>query len=354
MIAADQPEGDRRLVRVRIASDGRGFVLGDSQTPMVPWGFNFDRLDDGRLLEDFWESEWPLVESAFAEMKRLGANVVRIHLQTGAFLDSPTRVRESSLKQLRRLIELAERERLYLNLTGLGCYHREAVPAWFDELDEQQRWAAQAVFWRAVAVVGRSSPAVFCYNLMNEPVVPGGDQKRTDWLGGGFGGKHFVQFISLDRGGRPRPEIARGWIATLVDAIREVDTETLVTVGLVDWSLDGPGLTSGFIPDQIAERLDFLAVHLYPERGKVDEALQKLERFAKVGKPVVIEETFPLRCDIDEFADFLVRSRSSASGWFGFYWGVTVEEYREREPSVGRAMMLGWLDLFRTARPPVD
>ena len=43
----------------------------------------------------------------------------------------------------------------------------------------------------------------------------------------------------------------------------------LVTVGLVPWSLDRPGITSGFVPMEIVSELDFIAVHLYPEKGKV-------------------------------------------------------------------------------------
>ena len=46
---------------------------------------------------------------------------------------------------------------------------------------------------------------------MNEPVVPGGKRKAGDWLGPGFGGKHFVQFITLDQAGsapaRDRPAV---------------------------------------------------------------------------------------------------------------------------------------------------
>ena len=33
---------------------------------------------------------------------------------------------------------------------------------------------AQARFWEAVATRCAGSPAVFCFDLMNEPVVPGG------------------------------------------------------------------------------------------------------------------------------------------------------------------------------------
>ena len=62
----------------------------------------------------------------------------------------------------------------------------------------------QARFWEAVAGRCADSPAVFCYDLMNEPVVPGGKRKAGDWLGPPFAGKHFVQFITLDQA-RPAP-----------------------------------------------------------------------------------------------------------------------------------------------------
>ena len=38
-------------------------------------------------------------------------------------------------------------------------------------LDERPRWDVQARFWEAVARACADSPAVFCYDLMNEPVV---------------------------------------------------------------------------------------------------------------------------------------------------------------------------------------
>src|SRR5690606_11950682 len=130
-----------------------------------------------------------------------------------------------------------------------------------------------------------------------------------DWLGPAFAGKHFVQYIALDRAGRTRPEIARQWVSGLVKTIRRHDQRHLITVGVVPWSLDRPGLTSGFVPEQIAEELDFIAVHLYPETGKVDEAIETLSGFASVGKPVVIEEIFPLKCDATELSRFIEQSR---------------------------------------------
>lgn len=337
---------------VAVSEDGRGFVFVESGKPFVPWGFNYDHDSDGRLLEDYWHDEWSVVESDFAEMKQLGANVVRIHLQFGAFMQSPTEPRQSSLDTLQRLTKLAEQNQLYLDLTGLGCYHKQDVPAWYDKLTEQERWQAQCVFWSAIAKTCSASPAIFCYDLMNEPVVPGGDKKRDDWLGPGFGDKYFVQFISLDRTGRDRTEIAKQWIKTLVAAIKTHDKRHLITVGLVPWSLDRPGLTSGFVPEKIAGDLDFVSVHIYPEQGKVDEAIETLKGFAVDGKPIVVEELFPLKCNAEELKDFIEQSDGIANGWMGFYWGKTPDELRPPK-TIANGLTLSWLELFQQMTPQV-
>ncbi|WP_153558834.1 cellulase family glycosylhydrolase [Roseimaritima sediminicola] len=342
--AADMP-------RVQISDDGRGFKLANSQDAFVPWGFNYDRDANGQLIEQYWDEEWPRVIEDFQEMKALGANVVRIHLQFAALMQSPTEARPRARQKLTRLLRLAEQTGLYLDLTGLGCYHKADVPAWYDALSEAERWQAQAAFWEVVAETCADSPAVFCYDLMNEPVVPGGNKPREDWLGPAFAGKHFVQFISLDRAGRKRSEVAKQWIAQLVAAIRKHDGRHLITVGLVPWSLDRPGMTSGFDPTKVAEDLDFIAVHLYPETGKVDEAIETLRGFAAAGKPVVIEETFPLKCSAEELSVFLDASREHAAGWIGFYWGQTPEELRGAE-TIPQALTLGWLELFQRGAPP--
>src|SRR5262245_15191650 len=334
---------------VKLSGDRHGFVL-DSDKTFAPWGFNYDHDETGRLLEDYWDKEWSKVEKDFREMRRLGANVVRIHLQFGKFMKDRETPDETALRRLAELVKLAERTRLYLDLTGLGCYHKKDVPGWYDNLSETDRWDAQAQFWVAVAKTCADTPAVFCYDLMNEPVVPGGKRKSNDWLGPPFGGKHFVQVITLDQAQRPRPEVARAWVKHLVAAIRKHDRRHLITVGLVDWSLDRPGLTSGFVPEKDAPELDFLCVHIYPERGKVDDALKTLAGFAAVGKPVLIEETFPLKAGIGEFARFIAESRKNTTGHLGFYWGKTLAEYRAGT-TIADAMMRDWLEFFeREAR----
>lgn len=334
---------------IKISDHKTGFVSVDSGKKFIPWGVNYDHDDAGRLLEDYWEAEWPTVVSHFAAIKELKANVVRIHLQFGKFMDGPKAPNSQALRRLARLVQLAEQTKLYLDLTGLGCYHKRDVPVWYDDLSEQERWNAQAEFWRAVAECCQASPAIFCYDLMNEPVVPGGRRNERDWLGPPFAGKHFVQVITLDQRDRPRPEIARAWLRQLTEAIRTVDTRHLITVGLVDWSLDRPGLTSGFVPGMVAESVDFLSVHIYPESGKAAEALQTLAGF-KVGKPIVIEETFPLKCSTNELAQFIQESKTSACGWVSFYWGKPLDQLRKSR-ELGDAILLEWLDKFQELAP---
>ena len=140
---------------VQVAKDKKGFVLEPSGKPFTPWGFNYDHDTEGRLLEDYWDKEWDKVEAHFGQMKKLGANVVRIHLQVGKFMDGPDKANEKALARLDVLLRLAEKNHLYLDLIGLGCYHKADVPPWYDKLTEKNRWDVQARFWRTIA--GRSN-----------------------------------------------------------------------------------------------------------------------------------------------------------------------------------------------------
>ena len=338
------------LERVKLSPDGQRLVLAESGAPFVPWGFNYDHDSEGRLLEDYWHDEWNQVVGDFQEMKALGANVVRIHLQVGKFLISPNKANEKNLKKLGDLVKLAETTGLHLDITGLGCYHKQDVPAWYDSLEESERWNAQAFFWQTIARAVGHSPAVFCYARMNEPVVPVGSAREQGWLvGQPLGGKYFVQRITLEQAERSRAEIAVAWVKRLQSAIREVDKQTLITVGLLPGTPDRADTWSGFRPKDLIPMLDFICVHIYPEAKKVDEAIQILSHFA-VGRPVVIEETFPLRCGAEEFQEFLAQSQKFAQGWISFYWGTPIPELR-RINDFQSAILAGYLELWSKLGP---
>jgi hypothetical protein len=335
---------------IQIAKDGRGFMKSPSNQKFVVWGFNYGIDEQNRLLEDYWDAEWSKVVEDFREMKTLGANVVRIFLQVGKFMTSPTQPNETALNQLARLVALAEQEGLYLDLTGLSAFRKANVPAWYHARSEKEHWEAQARFWGAIAARVGHSPAIFCYNLMNEPIAPAGRKNPDDLLNGEFAGFHFVQYLSLDQAGRPTDEIARQWIRQMTAAIRQHDHRHLITVGALPPSPQ-LGYFSGFVPDKIVGELDFLSAHVYPRASKVSDAIQTVKDFA-VGKPVVIEETSGLYCSAQEFEEFIKQSKSMASGWLGFYTGRTPEQLRPPK-NIHDAVTLKLLELFLSLRAEV-
>jgi hypothetical protein len=339
------------LEAIRVSPDGKSFVTATSGKPFSVWGVNYDHDDAGRLIEDYWADDWASVEADFAEIKALGANVVRVHLQLAKFMKTAAEPDAANLAKLGALIRLAERTGLYLDLTGLGCYHKKDVPAWYDALPEADRWAVQARFWKAVAAVGKGSPAVFCYDLMNEPILPG-SKKETDWLAGDLAGKHFVQRISLDLAGRKREEVEREWIKSLTDAIREVDSGHMITVGVIPWAMVFPGAKPHFYTPGVGEPLDFVSVHFYPKKGEVDKAIAALKTY-EIGKPLVIEEIFPLASGIEDVEMFLAESRPFLDGIVSFYWGSTIEE-NQKKGDIKGAIVAEWLQWFRDHAPRTE
>jgi hypothetical protein len=187
---------------------------------------------------------------------------------------------------------------------------------------------------------------------MNEPVVSGGNKAETDWLAKPLGDKHFVQRISLDLAGRTQKEIARAWVETLAAAIREVDRRHMITVGVIPWAHVWPNAKPLFYSPEVGGPLDYVSVHFYPKQGEVQKALDAL-RVYEVGKPLVVEEIFPLQAGNEEVLAFIKRSKSHADGWVSFYWGDTIEEC-EGKQDFGSAMMAAWLKEFRKGAPAAD
>ncbi len=137
---------------IQLAEQGHGFVIGSSGTTFTPWGLNYGH---GGLIEDYWEAKWPTVVKDLQNMKALGTNVVRVHLQFGKFMDTADKPNEKALDQLGKLLKLAEETGLYLDLTGLGCYRKADVPSWYDKLTEEE-----ALVCPSPLVEARSPPAV--------------------------------------------------------------------------------------------------------------------------------------------------------------------------------------------------
>ena len=129
---------------------------------------------------------------------------------------------------------------------------------------------------------------------------------------------------------------------------------SLITVGAIPWALVWPNAKPVFYSPEVSPALDFVSIHLYPKKGEVDKALTAMAVY-DIGKPLVIEETFPLECGLEEMDDFLKRSRPRAEGYISFYWGRTVKEYAAaKEDPLAAAIMGAWLKQFQKLAPAMQ
>jgi hypothetical protein len=333
------------------APDGNGFVRAASGEPFIPWGFNYDRDYKVRLIEEYWDAEWATLAQDFREIQELGANVARVHVQFPKFMDGPDKPNAASLARLEKLVRLAEGLGVYIDLTGLGSYRAKDDPAWYLAMPEPERWAAQACFWESVAKTLAERPGVFAYNLMNEPCVAGEARAAGQWVHPSeLAGIRYVEFVCLDPAGRERTEVARQWIRRMAQAIRKRDKRHMITVGIALADGDKGEEAMGFTPSRIAPELDYISVHLYPHGGQVEAAIDLLRRCKVAGKPLIIEEMFPLACGVEEFRSFVERSRGIADGWIGFFWGQTPAELRAEGEQKHRSL-LAWLQMFQEMNP---
>ena len=186
---------------------------------------------------------------------------------------------------------------------------------------------------------------------MNEPVLTEATAKEPhDWTPGAFGDRYFVQRLVLEHKGRSREEIAEAWINKMVAAIRKHDSHHLITLGAIPWAHTWANAKPLFYSPKVSRKLDFVSLHFYPKAGEVDKALKALAVY-DIGKPIFIEEMFPLHCSVEELAQFIQGSKPLADGWLGFYWGKTIAEYNSSPAGIAEAITGKWLESFRSKRP---
>ena len=320
---------------VKIAPDQQGFTLNPSGDRFVPWGHNYASVDIMERLAN----DPARVEREFTEMKAAGTTVARLHPEMPHILAGPDKADSQALEQLSKLLKIAENSGIYLKITGLACYKIKDRMDWYDAMNEQERWKTQEFFWETIARTCAESPAVFAYDLVNEPAAVG--KPADGWYTGRMGDVEFCQRLSLDPGQRNGDDIFREWTKRMVAAIRQHDQTHLITMGMLPF----PGAYKA-----AAEQLDFVSPHLYPKTGKVDDEIALLKQFGW-GKPVVIGETFPLSCGADDERDFLLKSRDFAHGWIGHWPDESPAELAELKKTgkatIHNAIWLSWVELFQ-------
>jgi hypothetical protein len=91
-----------------------------------------------------------------------------------------------------------------------------------------------------------------------------------------------------------------------------------------------------FYSPEAAKHFDFVSIHVYPGKDQVEQAIAALAVY-DIGKPLVVEETFPLACTLLEMNQFIDGGKDRVDGWVSHYFGHTIEEHIRGAEPVGTA-----------------
>jgi hypothetical protein len=290
----------------------RGDQLYAGAAPWRAWGFNWgigDHVPSLSYFDDPTPAGLAVLTGELRTAHRMGANSMRVYLELGQVMQGPDQVRVRVLAALRRVLAVAESQRVYLDITGDLVWRPDHVPAWYERLGEQARWRVQARFWTAVARAASASPAVLCYELTSEPII----SESAGHYQGLLDGWTFVQSIAQRRGRNPRT-LARAWTSEVATAVRSQDDRP-VTIGML------PVLHDAFVPANVADLLDMLVVHEYPHQGQAAAAIALVRGFAAFHKPVLLGETFMIQDDAATQRAFLLGANRYLVGTMEFFDG---------------------------------
>ncbi|MHC1762853.1 MAG: cellulase family glycosylhydrolase [Verrucomicrobiia bacterium] len=328
-------ENARQLPKITVASDGRSFQSSDGRA-LRPFGMTYYRPGTGWAPQVWKKFDSEATRADFARMKELGVNCVRVFLTYGSFLMEPDRLSEDGLAKFDQFLEIAERAGIYIHPTGPD--HWEGLPAWArtDRLADETVLRALETFWTELARRYRGKNVIFAYDLLNEPAVgwdtPPLRKKWNSWLENKYGSASSIREAwrtpqrEIELGRVPVPEaknspgsvelldyqlfregIADEWTRRQVRAIKAADPDSLVTVGLIQWSvpvlLPQVSQYAAFRPERLAPMLDFMEIHFYPlnkgfyeydttenEQRNLAYLESAVREVARPGKPVVVAE----------------------------------------------------------------
>ena len=326
---------NQHMELIKVAHDGQGFVEIHSGKPYIPFGTNYYDPNTGwapKLWRQFDEDK---VRRHFRLMSNLGVNCARVFLTAGSFQPTAEKVEEQALEKLDKLVEIAGHNSIRLILTGPD--HWEGVPDYWKPDRFTGRTALQALenFWTVVAQRYRGEPAIFAWDLLNEPHIPWFVEqwrpKWNEWLQSNYMNREALkatwgdELTKEDEWGnvavpKNRPEsgnprlldfqhfrehLADEWVRRQVEVIRRIDPAHLITVGYIQWSYPlvrpgNPGRYAAFNPRRQTQLLDFMTIHFYPTLGGPFQSeenwrnnisyLQAVLAYCHSGKPVILGE----------------------------------------------------------------
>jgi endo-1,4-beta-mannosidase len=320
---------------IAVSREGKSFIEPSSGRPFIPFGVNYYDPNTGWAPKIWRQFDPNRVTRHFKVMRDLGVNCARVFLTAATFQPEVNTIDEQALTKLDALVRIAKQSGLRLILTGPD--HWEGSPPYWkpDRFAGEQALKALDHFWRTVGQRYRGEPAIFAWDLLNEPHIPWFTETWrpmwNNWLQAKYETWEKLKAAWTDEiedseswgnvavpenkasKGSPRlldwqlfrESLADQWVRRQVEAIRHADPTHLVTVGYIQWSYPlvrggNPSLYAAFNPQRQSRWLDFMCIHFYPLLGRPLESkeawdrnlayLQSVLAYCHVGQPVVLEE----------------------------------------------------------------
>ncbi len=265
------------------------FTLGVNYWPRrkaMYWWSNFDAAE---------------VDDDFALIHDLGLNVARIFLLWDDFQPSAIKINKTAIANLTTVANLALKHQLKLDVTFFTGHMSGPnwAPRWL--LQEREGFPSPYFgFVRQVLSEGKIVPNGNYRNMFTDPTARGAERMLLKTIVRELKDHKGIYLWNL--GNEPDlfawPEDSRqgrAWVREMEDLIREIDTDTPVTIGLHGGNLEED---TGFRVHEIFAETDVAVMHAYPmytewARGPLDPdhvpfMTALTAHFA--GKPALMEE----------------------------------------------------------------
>lgn len=302
---------------IRVAADNWSFEDSETGERFVPFGVNYFDPHTGFAPKLWQKFDAAKVKEHFRLLEGIGANVVRVFVTSASFFPEGKEIPGEALAKFDQMLEMGERHGIKIHPTGPEAW--EGRPAWTegDLFADPEKLEIQERFWHLFAGRYADHPGIFAYDLRNEPHPPWESphlaQVWQSWAKEHMPAMRPVWEELEKLGGRVPPEdhsagreitfayclvrnsICAEWVRRQAAAIRSVDSNHMVTLGIHK----PPFTLGGFECPDYAEYLDFTCQHAYPDADPYaspqafeHELLTHVIRvlYAYTGKPVVLQE----------------------------------------------------------------
>ncbi|HUU26756.1 MAG TPA: cellulase family glycosylhydrolase [archaeon] len=256
-----------------------GSYFSKDRKPFIPVGINYlPHYRCGNWFEDWREGE---ILKDLDKMADLGLNAVRIPVFWSYFEPRPGEYNGECILKYRIFIGWCRERGIYVMpffLVGICTGFFRPPYSFGESMYEGPMLGLEKAHLKEFARHFASDEQIFLWDLSDEPYyvefVPGHDHPHS------YGYRK-----------KSRTEVAVNWVRELAGALREVDPNHLVTVGLDNSSVC---LYTGFDTEEIAPHLDVISHCLYVCPSGEETAANLYAAFTTrlydVGKPVFLHE----------------------------------------------------------------